>query len=400
MPRQLQASQARPIGRVCAQLSGITPAIARRTFATAQEGHGRYDALVVGAGPGGLAATASALDAGLGRVAWVDPEFNSGRVNARYREVPSNTAVKYFCEYVSMSPTLSAIESPAVRMLKAVSNQDDTTQLSNAGDMAKELTEGLKPHVNQIRDHVLALDFDGKWRATLHDGKHVAADRVVLATGSHPREMDLHKHWSHLENLPLDTCLKPSELHVSDRDTIAVIGSSHSAILALMNLYQHKSSPRIINFYRHPLKYAKPMDGWILYDNTGLKGLAAKWARENLEDWEKLPHVHSRIQRICTLGLDEQQVYADYMVGCTKVVYSIGYELNALPRISVHNQPVEPKFNSNTGRFNSAEGQIPALYGIGIAFPEKVTDPYGNVELNVGFRKFMKFAKGAKAWWE
>lgn len=59
---------------------------------------------------------------------------------------------------------------------------------------------------------------------------------------------------------------------VSAEDTVGVIGSSHSAILVLMNLLEMEPGPRVVNLYRSPLKYAKFLsDGIIILDNTGLK---------------------------------------------------------------------------------------------------------------------------------
>ena len=59
---------------------------------------------------------------------------------------------------------------------------------------------------------------------------------------------------------------------VSAEDTVGVIGSSHSAILVLMNLLEMEQGPRVVNLYRSPLKYAKFLsDGTIILDNTGLK---------------------------------------------------------------------------------------------------------------------------------
>lgn len=40
---------------------------------------------------------------------------------------------------------------------------------------------------------------------------------------------------------------------------------------------------KVINFYRSPCCYAIEMDDWILFDNTGLKGQSASWARENID---------------------------------------------------------------------------------------------------------------------
>lgn len=48
-----------------------------------------YQAAVVGAGPGGLAATVSLLDKGITKIAWIDPKFTGGRLNELYREISS-----------------------------------------------------------------------------------------------------------------------------------------------------------------------------------------------------------------------------------------------------------------------------------------------------------------------
>lgn len=48
-----------------------------------------YGAIVVGAGPAGLAVVGRLLDEGVKPIAWVDEKFEGGRLSARYREVPS-----------------------------------------------------------------------------------------------------------------------------------------------------------------------------------------------------------------------------------------------------------------------------------------------------------------------
>lgn len=45
-------------------------------------------ALVVGAGPAGVAVVGNLLERQLGTIAWIDPSFESGRVHRKYREVP------------------------------------------------------------------------------------------------------------------------------------------------------------------------------------------------------------------------------------------------------------------------------------------------------------------------
>lgn len=48
----------------------------------------RCAAVVVGAGPAGLAVVGTLLEKQLGDIVWVDPCFQGGRVNRKYREVP------------------------------------------------------------------------------------------------------------------------------------------------------------------------------------------------------------------------------------------------------------------------------------------------------------------------
>lgn len=55
-----------------------------------------YDAIVVGAGPGGLSSTAALLDTGMREVLWVDRDFTGGRLNTLYREI-SSYVTPYFC---------------------------------------------------------------------------------------------------------------------------------------------------------------------------------------------------------------------------------------------------------------------------------------------------------------
>lgn len=48
-----------------------------------------YEAVIIGAGPGGLAAAAALLDGGLRRILWVDRRFRGGTLNENYREISS-----------------------------------------------------------------------------------------------------------------------------------------------------------------------------------------------------------------------------------------------------------------------------------------------------------------------
>ena len=63
---------------------------------------------------------------------------------------------------------------------------------------------------------------------------------------------------------------------VGPEDTVAVVGSSHSAALVLMNLLTMEGGPCVLQLHRSPWHNAKCVDGgpptgYIVRDNTGLK---------------------------------------------------------------------------------------------------------------------------------
>ena len=144
-----------------------------------------------------------------------------------------------------------------------------------------------------------------------------------------------------------------------------------------------------------------------MYDNTGLKGQAAQFAREQLED-SQLPNsvAGTFIEKIDTSDrAREEELYWSHLPECTHLVSAIGYERNPIPELSRNDQPIvarqhDLKWDSGFGGFLDAKGAVvPGLHGAGIAFPETVVDPRGNVEQAVGFFKFMKFLKRVTPTW-
>jgi len=247
------------------------------------------------------------------------------------------------------------------------------------------------------------LKSDGK----LPGPESVSSDLLVLCSGSAPTTGPLPV--KNIQEIGLDPALKPSlisKLLPSDANlTVAVIGASHSAILVLRNLYNlaRDTHPhlRIKWFTRHPLRYAVEKDGWILRDNTGLKGEVATWAKQNLEqDKLLLSDVSRYLEKVSTTKEKEQESYLDHLPGCTHVVQAIGFHRNELPTLESEGKKLDVKFNHETGSFQSKKGMtVTGLYGAGIAWPERVIDPEGNVEYAVGLGKFMKFLKRVTPNW-
>lgn len=398
-----------------------------------------YEAVVVGAGPAGITAVGNLLENRIDRILWVDEEFNGGRVNQYYREVPSNTKVKLFIDFatavapfrkiVSGLPSRDRWEEPSASDGVPIDGKQDKLQemrkldqekgchLSHAADMCLMLTQGLKrtPGVitQQGRVHDAVLDeASSRWTVNVTSSKpsstditSVQAKRVIFCTGSTPSDPPLPTNFD-VEHINLDDALSPTHLakifSPLGPTTVAVIGASHSAILVLMNLsnlaLSTKPDLKIKWFTRHPLRYAEYEDGFIARDNTGLKGAASVWARENLEP-DTFPNssVANCIEKIAYEKGTEKEVYDQHLPGTTFVIQAIGYQRNPLPDLkSSDGKTLQPRFDHDRGVFNneSSKAQLPGLFGAGIAFPERVVDKkYGHEEFNVGFFKFMKAVK-------
>jgi len=245
-----------------------------RTYASHAK---RYDAVVVGSGPGGLTSIGHLLENGLESIAMIDDmDFTAGRINQKYREVPSNTKTAMFEKWATSTQAFrKALERRSTsnnaydKMLTF--DQNAGCLLGDAVDVAQLISDGLRadPRITTIAAHAQTLEKNGSsWAIPELD---VKTDRVVLAVGSHPRPHDLADKYPHLTAVHLDTALKPSILKdaIPRCSRVGVIGSSHSAILALKHLSEVPGI-EIVNFWRSELLYAEyKEEGWILRDNTG-----------------------------------------------------------------------------------------------------------------------------------
>lgn len=382
----------------------------------------KYSSVVVGAGPAGTAVVGNLLEQQTGPILWVDDLFQSGRLNKYYREVPSNTKVKRFISYAEgVSPFRDiAKETPtpnAYTYLKSL-NQEATCHIAEAADLCIMLTKGLDQSRGVFKQpgqvSNASWSDSGSWSVSISsiDQKSsepiiVASDLLVLCTGAHPISRPLPV--TTVQEIGLDPALNPpvlAKIIPSDSDaSVGVIGASHSAILVLRNLYNLASSThprlRIKWFTRHALRYAEERDGWIFRDNTGLKGDVAVWARENLEE-DRLPFsdVRKYLEKQPTSREKENEVYMQHLTSCTHVIQAVGFQPNKIPRLARDDKSLDVSYNNRTAEFIDGEGvKVPGLYGAGIAWPERVVDPEGNVEYAVGLLKFMNYLKRVVPEW-
>lgn len=325
---------------------------------------------VIGAGPVGIACVGTLLDRGIQpkQLTWVDPQFQVGDLGQFWQPVSSNTKVGLFTRFLEQCQSFKIKEAPHFALSDL--EPDDTCLLRYAVEPLQWVSDHLCKTVNTRRHRVTALEReDGHWQVHLDSGETFDSEKVIVAIGSEPKAPLFETP----ETIDLVTALDPKKLAraVKTTDTVAVFGSSHSAVLILKSLVEI-GVKSIINFYRNPLLYAVYYDDWILYDNTGLKGIAAQWAKANLEG--KLPANLKRIQSTRE-NIDQWLPTAD------KAIYPIGFDTREL---SVKGGPIT-HYNTQTGEI------MPNLYGAGIAFPEIATDRVGNTETQVGLWKFMVY---------
>ena len=326
---------------------------------------------VIGAGPAGIAAVGKLIDYGIPpqKIAWIDPAFKVGDLGVRWHKVASNTKVKFFLKFfkeckIYQAPLLS--KDFAIEKI----DPEETCLLALVAEPLQHITNHLKSKVKTIQDKVQKLKlYNRRWQITLKDLK-INANNVIMAIGAEPTSLA----FPNIEEIPLYIALNPDQLRSISKkeDTIAVFGSSHSAIIVLKTLLGQCRVKKIINFYLSPLRYAVYFDDWILFDNTGLKGTIAEWARKYING--KLP---AKLQRL----ISNEENIKNILGCCNKVIYATGFQKR---HIAIEGMP--------TIECNEQSGiMAPGLFGLGIAFPEAKVDRYGILEYQVGLWKFMEY---------
>jgi hypothetical protein len=337
-----------------------------------------YTWTVIGAGPAGIAAVGKLLDHGVvdEEIAWLDPEFAAGDFGGKWHAVPSNTSVAQFLEFLMASPSFRFASAPAFELNNI--DPQGTCALGLVADPLVWISHHLCGRVRGFRDCARELSLSNReWTLrTVHD--EITSKNVILAIGSVPKKLS----YPELAEIPIEVALDPLKLAQFPLEgaTVAVFGSSHSTMIAMPNLLAMPVK-RIINFYRSPLRYAVPFEGWTLFDDTGLKGQAARWARENIDG-----QCPPRLER-CSVHSPE---FEELLLSCDHVVYTVGFERRQLP-VTPQWGPLE---------YDPANGILaPGLFGIGIAFPEYRIDPMEGGHYRIGLAKFMQWLNAVMPVW-
>lgn len=330
-----------------------------------------FDWAVIGAGPAGIAAVGRLIDYGISpqQIVWIDPTFKVGDFGSKWHCVSSNTKVSLFNQFLQESPAFNYNACPDDYAIHHI-DSEKTCDLYWVAKTLQWVTWQLQKKVHCLNDFANKIVLRNRcWEITLtHDIVH--SKKIILAIGSEPETLQ----FTHPQTIPLDVALDKTRLQNScdKNDVVAVFGSSHSAIIILRQLLE-QGVKQVINFYRSPQRYAVYLDDFILFDDTGLKGTTAEWAREHVDG--KLPDGLTRV-------FSSSKNVQHYLPQCTKAVYAVGFKRRELPLIEDF-----PEFE-----YNDKSGIIaPGLFGFGIAFPEAKINPFGMQEYSVGLWKFMDY---------
>lgn len=334
---------------------------------------------VIGGGPAGIAAVGKLIDKGViaEDIVWIDPQFRVGDFGTRWGNVPSNTKVDLFLKFLH---AIDAFDYKNCQHPFALNQakRTDTCHLRLMSEPLQWVTDHLKQKVCAIQGFAEKLTFKNRAWHIQTKNANLHAKNVILAIGAEPKNLA----YPAPTTISLHDAMDAERLKacVTTEDTVAVFGSSHSAVLILRHLVEI-GVKQIINFYLQPLVYAVYLDDWILFDDTGLKGTVAEWSRQHIDD--ELP---ANLKRI--YGSEDNIEH--YLPQCNKVIYAVGFERRTLPVIE------------GLGRvdYMHQTGIIaPGLFGFGIAFPEAKYNRLGILEYRVGLWKFMDYLERIMPVW-
>lgn len=333
---------------------------------------------VVGAGPAGIATIGKLLDYNIpaSDILWVDPAFKVGDLGQLWRNVSSNTTVKRFIDFLNEAESFHYKTAPSFVLNEL--EQSSTCTLSDVVDPLQWVTDQLTQKIVVEPTTIHNMQLAERTWSLSSSSQTFNAKNVVLATGALPSSLN----YPGVDVVPFDIAIDKNRLaeFVDVNETYAVFGSSHSAIIILQYLVD-LGVKKIINFYRSPCRYAIDMGDWILFDNTGLKGNTAKWARENIDGI--LPH------NLVRYNTSEANI-ARFLPECHKVIYAVGFQKRKNIVIGDYEDTEHNPQNGIIG---------PGLFGFGIGYPELKADPYGSVESQVGLWKFMVYLKRVLPLW-
>lgn len=405
--------------------------------------HINTDWLVIGGGLGGICGIARLLELYLDSsyfqqvdsiqpsIMWVDADnFQAGDLRKRYGTVSSNTEVKNFIFFFNRLEEMGVYPF-STRFNHFDFNRSDPDKpclLKIFTDQLLDVTqywletysfilaiEGVVKKIRPIDSGLYSFSISTKYLSL----NKFQTKNIILAPGCDPKIpprvgcLRTHDFMDNINIIPLSDALDPVRLskwyHILEPKNILVFGNAHSGVLVLKNLEnleKPSDSLHIYNVVKHPIIY--PLEISVdtesgnkkveLYDKTGIRGIALRWAKENLQ-----PRNRTSIK---ILNLNENLDQIEQLLSSTDtvVIFATGFQPRYIDIQSPNNSDksldpeslsIRPCYHNekNQFTFNVDTGMLaPNVYGLGLAFPE--TEYHHNIyECNVGLNEFLDYAR-------
>ncbi len=363
--------------------------------------------LVVGAGPAAICAVAKIYGTNntTGKnILWIDPEFKVGEFGTNLSagsSVPGNTTVEAYEKVnegiYAMIPVCRPNEEEKKKFAITHLDAKTTCSLRVASEPLQHITNKLRNLVHSINGRVNAINETREGIEVKigsgEDAITVLAKRVILAVGAEAKGMELLG--DHIIPIHPNTAFIQSELNDyldENREIkrVCVVGSSHSAALAVMHLL--KEGMIVNQLMNKDYRYATPAvtgDGtrYTQYDNTGLKGEVAAFTKKLMADYPlSTGEYHPRFT--IYKSNEPQSLLSTALSDCSNIVYGIGYKPKS--SLEINGKPLsEFGYDSKSSQMSDACGKpLEGIFGIGVAYPPKVKAISGEEEFAVGVSKF------------
>jgi thioredoxin reductase len=344
-----------------------------------------FDYVIVGAGPAGLCAIAKLIELNINpkKITWIDPQFEMGDFGTCLSAgsgVPGNTTIESYLRVISAMNRILETQGLAPVLNTEIHHQNPNTTctLNEASKPFKTLTQQFQRLVCAIKGNVTAIHETPNQVSVLIDKTTITANHVILATGASPKNMSTIKKIIDCNIAFIASELKRFLSDHTNITSVGVIGSSHSAALAVMQLLKLNCEVHhfMVGDYRYAESKTTPAgQAYTKFDNTGLKGEVARFTKD-LNNKQYHRYSAQNKAQITTLLNQHESKF-------THVVVAIGYETSNT--LTINDQPLSSYHYNAT---NLTLDGFARLSGLGIAFPPKIIGHEGETEYAVGVGKF------------
>jgi len=318
---------------------------------------------IVGAGVTGLSMLLLLQESGidLSKVVIVDPHFDGGDLARKWTAVQSNT------------PLLKSINAIKAACPTFTYPDEDTSKTSLLIEIIHILRTSVAATLKKlqiVQGTVISANYSSdpqRWSVEISGKAPIITKRLILATGSEPKALDLP-----IPSIPLENALDLNRLkhYIKPGSKALVFGTLHSGTIAIRNLVS--CGAQVTALYKSPQPFYWARDG--IYD--GIKEEAAEIADDIVAG--KLPV--DLVSTQDTSRVIRSSANADW------VVYAIGFEPRNTIKLSVDEVSKSAlNYNTHTGAL-----EVPAAWGFGIAYPNSAPD---GVHFDVSVAAFLEHMK-------